>query len=52
MRRQPKQRRSREMVDRIPEAAAATLVERGLEYTTTNHIADQAGVNIAFESVT
>ncbi|ERP91859.1 TetR family regulatory protein [Alcanivorax sp. MD8A] len=47
MRRQPKQRRSREMVDRILEAAAATLVERGLEYTTTNHIADQAGVNIA-----
>lgn len=47
MRRQPRQKRSREMVDRILEAAAATLVERGLEYTTTNHIADQAGVNIA-----
>lgn len=47
MRRQPKQKRSREMVDRILEAAASTLVERGLEFTTTNHIADKAGVNIA-----
>ncbi|MBA54561.1 MAG: TetR family transcriptional regulator [Pseudomonadales bacterium] len=46
MRKIPKQKRSREMVERLLEATAATLAERGLEDTTTNHIADTAGVSI------
>lgn len=46
MRRIPKQKRSREMVERLLDATAATLCERGLEDTTTNHIAETAGVSI------
>ncbi len=46
MRKMPKQRRSREMVERLLEATAATLAERGLDDTTTNHIAEKAGVSI------
>lgn len=46
MRRPPKQQRSREMVERLLDATAATLVARGFDYTTTNHIAEQAGVSI------
>lgn len=46
MRKMPKQKRSREMVERLLEATASTLAERGLEDTTTNHIADKAGVSI------
>ena len=34
------------MVERLLEATASTLAERGLEDTTTNHIADKAGVSI------
>ena len=46
MRRAPKQKRSREMVSRLLDATAATIAERGLDGTTTNHIAEQAGVSI------
>ncbi|WP_290578659.1 TetR/AcrR family transcriptional regulator [Ketobacter sp.] len=34
------------MVERLLEATATTLAERGLEDTTTNHIAETAGVSI------
>lgn len=46
MRRPPRQKRSREMVERLLDATAATIVARGLDNTTTNHIAEQAGVSI------
>lgn len=46
MRRPPQQKRSREMVERLLDATAATLAERGLDNTTTNHIAERAGVSI------
>ncbi|RLT93965.1 TetR/AcrR family transcriptional regulator [Ketobacter sp.] len=46
MRKAPKQKRSREMVSRLLDATAATIARRGLDGTTTNHIADQAGVSI------
>jgi len=47
MRKQPRQQRSREMVDRILDATGRCIVEHGLERVTTNHIADAAGINIA-----
>jgi AcrR family transcriptional regulator len=43
----PSQRRSRETFDAIVEAATWLLAERGYAGTTTNHIAERAGVNIA-----
>lgn len=46
MRKNPKQKRSKEMVNRLLDATARTLIERGLDNTTTNHIAEQAGVSI------
>lgn len=46
MKKPPRQQRSREMVERLLDATAATLAERGLDNTTTNHIAEQAGVSI------
>lgn len=46
MRKMPKQKRSREMVERLLDATAAALAERGLDDTTTNHIAEKAGVSI------
>lgn len=46
MRKMPKQKRSREMVERLLDSTAATLAERGLNDTTTNHIAERAGVSI------
>lgn len=46
MRKTPRQQRSREMVTRLLDATAATLAERGLDHTTTNHIAERAGVSI------
>jgi AcrR family transcriptional regulator len=45
-RKQPRQRRSAETVDRILEAAARIFDERGYRSTTTNHVADAAGVSI------
>lgn len=47
MRKQPRQQRSRDMVDRILAATGHCIIERGLENTTTNHVADAAGINIA-----
>ena len=46
MRKSPRQKRSREMVARLLDATATTLGERGLDGTTTNHIAERAGVSI------
>ncbi|HVL00200.1 MAG TPA: TetR/AcrR family transcriptional regulator [Dongiaceae bacterium] len=46
MRKAPQQKRSREMVSRLLEATGATIAERGLDNTTTNHIAERAGVSI------
>lgn len=46
MRKQPTQKRSREMVAVLLEATARTIVSKGLEQTTTNHIAETAGVSV------
>ena len=46
MRKNPKQKRSKQMVNRLLDATAITLAERGLDDTTTNHIAEQAGISI------
>lgn len=46
MRRSPKQERARKMVEKLLDATAATIAERGLDDTTTNHIAERAGVSI------
>lgn len=46
MRKAPQQKRSREMVTRLLDATASTVAERGLDNTTTNHIAERAGVSI------
>jgi AcrR family transcriptional regulator len=47
MRKAPRQRRARQTVDFILDAAAYILAERGLDGFTTNHIAERAGVNIS-----
>lgn len=47
MRKQPKQLRSRLLVKKLVDAAGAVILERGLEFATTNHIAEEAGVDIA-----
>ncbi|MGH8456078.1 MAG: TetR/AcrR family transcriptional regulator, partial [Stenotrophobium sp.] len=46
MRKKPVQQRSRQMVETLIDAAAQTIAERGLADTTTNHIADRAGVSV------
>ncbi|MGA0612424.1 TetR/AcrR family transcriptional regulator [Caldimonas sp. KR1-144] len=46
-RREPRQARSREMVTRILAAARVLLERDGLQRLTTNHIAREAGVDIA-----
>jgi AcrR family transcriptional regulator len=46
MRRRPRQQRSRDLVEHLLDATAATLATRGLDNTTTNHIAEKAGVSI------
>jgi AcrR family transcriptional regulator len=43
----PSQRRSRETFEAIVQACTGLLPERGYAGTTTNHIAERAGVNIA-----
>lgn len=43
----PVQRRSRETYEAMVEACTGLLAERGYARTTTNHIAERAGVNIA-----
>lgn len=45
-RRQPKQARSRELVDRILTSAGELFAGRGFPNVTTNHIAEHAGVSI------
>lgn len=45
-RKSPRQRRSRETVERILDAAARIFDERGYRGTTTNHVAELAGVSI------
>jgi len=45
-RKQPRQRRSAETVERILAAAARIFDERGYRATTTNHVAELAGVSI------
>lgn len=47
MRKQPKQLRSRQLVKKLIDATGRTILKRGLEFTTTNHIAEEAGVDIA-----
>ncbi len=46
MRKSPKQQRSRDMVERLLDATATCLATQGLDATTTNHIAEEAGVSI------
>lgn len=46
MRKQPVQRRSRDMVSVLIEATARVIVEQGLDNLTTNHVASAAGVSI------
>ncbi|MDF1781733.1 MAG: TetR/AcrR family transcriptional regulator [Alcanivoracaceae bacterium] len=46
MRKVPKQQRSRQMVETLIDATATVLAERGLDNTTTNHIAELAGVSV------
>jgi AcrR family transcriptional regulator len=43
----PVQQRSRDTFDALVEACTGLLVERGYARTTTNHIAERAGVNVA-----
>ncbi len=45
-RRQPKQQRSRSLVDTLLEATARVLADKGLAHTTTNEIARVAGVSV------
>jgi AcrR family transcriptional regulator len=47
MRKQPKQLRSRLLVKKLIDATGSVIAERGLEFATTNHIAEEAGVDIA-----
>lgn len=46
MRRNPKQKRSRDMVESILDATAHVLVTEGYDHASTNRIADRAGVSI------
>lgn len=46
MRKSPSQQRSRDMVETLVQAAALEIGERGLDATTTNHVAARAGVSI------
>lgn len=46
-RKQPRQQRARQTVQRLLDAAAELIEDHGLESLTTNRIAEHAGVNIA-----
>ncbi|HBU65760.1 MAG TPA: TetR/AcrR family transcriptional regulator, partial [Alcanivorax sp.] len=46
MRKHPRQRRSRQLVDSLIEATGRALVEYGLDHTTTVRIAEIAGVSV------
>jgi AcrR family transcriptional regulator len=45
-RKSPRQQRSRATVERILDTAARIFDERGYRATTTNHVAEQAGVSV------
>lgn len=45
LRKRPQQERSRQMVERIVDAGRRVLVEQGYERTTTNRVADAAGIS-------
>lgn len=47
MRRQPRQQRSQALVKSLLEATGRVIVARGIDLTTTNHIAGEAGVDVA-----
>lgn len=47
MRKEPRQERSRALVRSLIEGTERVIVRRGIELTTTNHIAAEAGVDIA-----
>lgn len=46
MRKQPRQQRSRALVDSLVDAATITLSQEGLERATTGRIAERAGVSV------
>lgn len=46
MRKKPRQKRSRQMVDALIEATAKVVTSRGLDGITTHHIAEVAGVSV------
>lgn len=46
MRKTPTQARSQRRVEALIDATAAVIAQRGLEHTTTNHIACQSGVGV------
>ena len=46
MRKQPRQKRSRQLVESLIEATGRALVEHGLDHTTTVRIAETAGVSV------
>ncbi len=46
MRKTPRQRRSRQLVEDLIQATAEVIAERGLAETTTNHVAARAGVSV------
>ncbi|MGH8445336.1 MAG: TetR/AcrR family transcriptional regulator [Solimonas sp.] len=46
MRKQPAQQRSKQMVETLLRAAELEIGERGLDDTTTNHVAARAGVSV------
>lgn len=46
MRKRPKQARSKRVVHDLIDATGKVIAERGLEQTTTNHIAETAGVSV------
>ena len=46
MRKKPQQTRSIQMVDNIIEATLVCAAKRGLQHTTTHHIANAAGVSV------
>jgi len=45
LRKDPQQERSRQMVERIIEAGRQVLIEHGYEQSTTNRVADEAGIS-------
>lgn len=47
MRKQPRQQRSLALVRSLVEATGRVIVSRGIDLATTNHIAEEAGVDIA-----